>query len=212
MRSFVGCMQTACSLSKPRRRLATFYPVRPRATHSPPPRPSENSVIHYRSCSTRCIIYDDGADKQTAQKRTPVHLNRLDTRAYHAFAELRTSASHVHSSSNAPSNAPRLLHAIIGLFSCPWGSKCKTSLTVVSPTNVPKSSTRITRGLRPVRILPLGDEKNVSHIPHAFKQLHHNLKGQCGGDCKRRLTIRSVRRDFARAGAAAYLVDPRPKL
>src|SRR5260221_11474176 len=74
-------------------------------------------------------------------------LSRLDTRLYHAFAELRTSASHVHSSSNAPSNAPRLLHAIIGLFNCPWGSKCKTSLTVVRPTNVPKSSTRITRGL-----------------------------------------------------------------
>jgi hypothetical protein len=73
--------------------------------------------------------------------------HRLDIRLYHAFTELRMSASHVHSSSKAPSNAPRLLHAMIGLFSCSWGSKCKTSLTVMSPTSMPKSSTRITRGL-----------------------------------------------------------------
>src|SRR6266702_403381 len=75
------------------------------------------------------------------------HLHRLDARPYQAFIELCTSASHVHSSSRAPSKAPRLLHATIGLFSCSCGSKCKTSLTLLSPTSAPKSSTRITLGL-----------------------------------------------------------------
>ena len=38
-------------------------------------------------------------------------------------------------------------------------------------------------------------KKNVSHIPHAFKELHNDLKGQRGGDCERRL-IRGCEKGF----------------
>jgi len=31
------------------------------------------------------------------------------------------------------------------------------------------------------------EKKNVSHIPHAFKELHNDFNGQRGGDCERRL-------------------------
>ena len=111
------------------------------------------------------------------------HLHRLDARPYQAFIELRTFASHVHSSSRAPSKAPRLLHATMGLFSCSCGSKCKTSLTLVSPTSVPRSSTRITRGLHRggsdgVRNALWRRGYGLCDIPHAFEHLHDNLEGQ----------------------------------
>jgi hypothetical protein len=97
----------------------------------------------------RSLLYDMIADgcAMTVSLPPSCHLRRLDTRPNHAFVEVRTSASHVHSSSKTPSKAPRLFQAMIGLFSCSCGCKCKTSLTVVRPTSTPKSSTRITRGL-----------------------------------------------------------------
>lgn len=104
------------------------------------------------------------------------HLRRI--RRPHETTRSRTPITQVKSSSKSPSRPPRSSHEgrwpgfSVAIY-------LRTSLTVTSPDSTPCSSTRITRGLKSVKVSHSASHRTGDKsycLPHSFEYLHHYLQ------------------------------------